>query len=85
MRSTVEILDSLDRELRKRAADLGLSFKEALNRAVAAGLPALESSPSPKRRYRVKAKTCGVRPGVDLLHLNRLVDELEDSERAARR
>jgi hypothetical protein len=81
MRSTVDIADALDRELRKRAARLGLSFKEALNRVIAAGLSALEDPPAKRRRYRVKAKACGFQPGRDLQHLNRLAAELEDEAR----
>lgn len=79
MRTTVDILNSLDEELRRKASRLGISFKEALNRALAAGLPALDP---PREPYRVQAKACGARAGVDWLHLNRLADELEDERRA---
>lgn len=78
MRTTVDIQDSLDRELREQAARLGITFKEALNRVVAAGLGSLQRPP---KKYRVKARACGIRPGVDWLHLNRLADELEDEGR----
>lgn len=78
MRTTVDIANALDEELRHKAAQLGISFKEALNRVIAAGLPALDQ---PEDRYRVHAKACGTRAGVDWLHLNRLADELEDEER----
>jgi hypothetical protein len=82
MRSTVDIYDSLDRILRKRAKELGLTYKEALNRALASGLHALEAGTAGEP-YRVRAKACGFRPGVDATHLNRLADELEDEERFA--
>ncbi len=78
MRTTVDIQDSLDSELRQQAARLGITFKEALNRVIAAGLCSLERPP---KNYRVKALACGIRPGIDWLHLNRLADELEDEGR----
>ena len=80
MRSTVDIHDSLDRILRKRAKELGITYKEALNRAVASGIHALED-PGDREPYRIRAKACGFRPGVDTAHLNRLVDEIDDEER----
>jgi hypothetical protein len=80
MRSTVDIHDSLDQLVRERAKELGISYKEALNRAVAAGLHALERGGTAEP-YRVRAKACGFRAGVDVAHLNRLVDELDDEER----
>ena len=78
MRTTVHIMDSLDEELRTKAQSLGISYKEALNRVIAAGLPALQT---PTRVFQVQAKECGWKPGIDILHLNRLADELEDEER----
>jgi hypothetical protein len=74
----VDIADALDRELRDKASRLGLSFKEALNRVIAAGLGVLDDRPRTGRRYRVKAKACGFQPGIDVMHLNRLASELED-------
>ncbi len=81
MRSTVDIHDTLDRELRRKADALGLSFKEALNRVIAAGLAHLGSSEKTKRkRFRIKARACGFQPGIDIEHLNRISDELEDRD-----
>lgn len=79
MRTTVDIIDPLDEQLRARAAELGITFREALNRVIAAGLPILQrEQPTP---FQVKAKSCGWMPGIDPLHLNRLADELDDEER----
>lgn len=82
MRSTVDILDPLDSELRGRAQKLGISYKEALNRVVAAGLKELEGADvrRHKKRYRVHARACGFKAGVDLQHLNRIADVLGDEE-----
>ena len=80
MRTTVDIHDSLDETLRRRAEELGLTYKEAINRALAAGIEVLTAAPK-RKPYRVRAKAHGFRAGVDVSHLNRLVDELEDEER----
>ncbi len=74
-------MDPLDRELREQAARLGITFKDALNRVIAAGLGSLEHPPP---AYKVRAKACGIKPGIDWLHLNRLADELEDEKRTTR-
>lgn len=76
MRTTVVLKDSLDRALRERARELGISYKDALNRAVEAGLSVLREEPPP---YRVRAKACGLKPGFDWLKLNTLADEMEDA------
>jgi len=78
MRSTVEISDILDRKLRKRAQKLGLTYKEILNRTLAAGLSHLENDN--RKPFTVVAKACGFKPGIDTGHLNRLADELDDEE-----
>jgi hypothetical protein len=78
MRTTVDIDDNLDQELRGHAAALGIPYKEALNRVIAAGLPVFSSRPPV---FTVLAKECGWRAGVDPLHLNRLADELDDEVR----
>lgn len=80
MRSTVDIYDVLDEALRERARRLGVSYKEVINQVLAAGLQQLDQVQEPARPYRVKAKACGFRPGIDTNHLNRLVDETEDEE-----
>ncbi len=80
MRSTVDIHNSLNAELRRRASELGITFREALNRVIAAGLPALRPESEKKKVYRVSARACGLSPGVDLEHLNRMADELDDEE-----
>jgi hypothetical protein len=78
MRTTIDLQDSLDRELRSRAHALGISYKEAMTRVVRAGLSVLAEQPPP---YKVRAKACGMKPGFDWNHLNRLADELEDEGR----
>jgi hypothetical protein len=75
MRTTIDLSENLDTELRSRAAALGISYKEAISRAVSAGLSVLAEPSVP---YTLKAKHCGLQAGFDWNHLNRLADEVED-------
>jgi len=76
MRTTVTLDEDVVAGLREVARERGVSFKEALNGAVRAGLG---SATSP-RPYRVPARRMGLRPGVDLDHALALAGRLEDDE-----
>lgn len=78
MRTTVTLDDDVAAALQATARERGLSFKEALNSALRAGL----SAPAKRRPYRVPARALGLRPGVDLDRALRLAAELEDEETA---
>jgi len=62
--------------LKRVAGERGVSFKEALNAAVRAGLRG-ETSPT---RYRMPGRPLGLRPGVDLTKALQLAAALEDEE-----
>jgi hypothetical protein len=79
MRTTVDIPDPLDEQLRAKAKNLGITFREALTRAITAGLPELDRNT--REPFKVRARACGWKPGIDPNHLNRLADELDDEER----
>jgi len=76
MRTTLTIDDDLAGLLKRRARELGVPFKEVINRTLRAGL-----GEQAKPRQRAAPKTIphafGFRPGIDLDKLNQLVDELE--------
>lgn len=81
MRTTLTLDDDLAGILRGRARELGISFKETVNRAIRAGLGSDVSSsggPAPQ----TIAHSFEFRPGVDLDKLNQLPDELEAAGRA---
>jgi hypothetical protein len=62
--------------LKQRARELGVPFKEAVNRTIRAGLGDAASArrrPAPK----VIPHSFGFKPGVDLDKLGQLADELE--------
>jgi len=77
MRTTLTLDPDVAARLRQVAKERGISFKEAVNRALRAGLAETHGSPKP---YRIKARNLGIRPGVDIDHALRLAGELEDAE-----
>jgi hypothetical protein len=76
MRTTLTLDDDLAGLLKQRARDLGIPFREAVNRTIRAGLgegAAIRRGPAPK----TIPHSFGVRPGIDLDKLGQLADELE--------
>jgi hypothetical protein len=77
MRTTVTLQPDIEASLRRLAAERGISFKEAINSTLRAAL----GTPSPTAApFAVKARSMGLRPGVDLDKALRLAGELEDAE-----
>lgn len=77
MRTTVTIDPDLAATLRRIARERGISFKEALNTFLRAGLGAQADSPRP---YRVPARHAGLRPGINLDKALSLAAAMEDEE-----
>jgi hypothetical protein len=76
MRTTLTLDDDLAGLLKRRARELGIPFKEAVNRTIRAGLEeeaAAPRHPAPK----TIPHSFGFRPGIDLDKLGQLADELE--------
>ncbi len=80
MRTTLTLDDDLAGLLKPRARDLGVPFKEAVNRTLRAGLGEAAGSRAPPK---VISHSFGVRQGVDLDKLGQLLDELEAEDYAA--
>lgn len=83
MRTTLTLDDDLAGLLKRRARELGVPFKEAVNRTIRAGLgeaAVTRRGPPP----RTIPHSFGFRPGVDLDKLGQLADELEAEDYAAR-
>ena len=78
MRTTLTLDDDLAALLKQRAAELGISFKEMVNRALRHGLGPSEKPDVPVPR--TLPHSFGFKPGIDLDKLNQLVDELEADE-----
>ncbi len=77
MRTTVTIDPDLAAKLRRIAQERNISFKEALNDALRAGLG---EQAGVARPYRLRARRLGLRPGIDLDRALRLAAALEDEE-----
>ena len=76
MRTTLTLEDDLAGLLKRRARELGIPFREAVNRTIRAGLgesAAARRGPAPK----TIPHSFGFRPGVDTDKLGQLADELE--------
>jgi len=82
MRTTLTIDDDLAGLLKQSARELGLPFKDVVNRTLRAGLGE-RAKPRRSRAPRTIPHAFGFRPGIDLDKLNQLVDELEAETYAA--
>lgn len=79
MRTTITLDDDVAVAVKRAAQQRGVSFKEALNAAVRAGL---RSGLPNARHYRVPSRRLGLRPGTDLTKALQLAAALEDEELA---
>jgi len=77
MRTTLTLDEDVARQLREISRRNGESFKEVVNSTLRKGLRTGEKTAQRLPRFEVKAKACGFQPGVDVLRLNQLNDELE--------
>jgi Arc/MetJ family transcription regulator len=77
MRTTLTIDDDLAGLLKQRAREMGVPFKEAVNRAIRAGLGEAAARTRRGAAPKTIAHSFGFRPGIDLDKLGQLADELE--------
>ena len=79
MRTTLTLDDDLAALLKKRARELGISFKEVVNCVIRSGLG--ERMLKPDRPVpKTLPHSFGFNPGLDLDKFNQLADELESEE-----
>ena len=77
MRTTITLDDTLVKELQRRAADSGRSFKDVVNETLLRGL----SQDPGRKRYRLRTVSLGgAAEGVDLTKALALAGALEDEE-----
>ena len=82
MRTTLTIEDDLAGILKRRAQEMGVPFKEAVNRTIRAGLGEA-AKPRRSKISKTISHSFGFKPGIDLDKLGQLVDELEAETYAA--
>ena len=76
MRTTVTLDPDVEARLREVARERGVSFKEALNSAIRAGLMAARG----QREYVTPARSLGLRAEVNLDKALQMAADLEDAE-----
>jgi hypothetical protein len=80
MRTTVTLDPDIEALVKRMMAERGLSFKEAVNAAIRAGLTAGPSGAT----FRTPTYAMGAQPQVGLHRALRLAGELEDEEIAGK-
>lgn len=76
MRTTVTLDADVAARLRRLARERGVSFKEAINGVLRAGLGARAVA----RPYQTPARALGLRPGIDLNKALSIAAAMEDEE-----
>jgi hypothetical protein len=76
MRTTVTLDKDVERMLREAMHRGRKSFKEALNAGLRAGLGG-RAAPAASAPFLVKARSLGLRAGIDPAGFNKLADDLE--------
>jgi hypothetical protein len=79
MRTTLTLDEDLVEQLHDLARRKGESFKQVVNSTLRRGLQD-QKGVSPLPRFQVRPKACGFLPGVDVLRLNQLNEDLEAEE-----
>lgn len=76
MRTTVTLDKDVERMLREAMHSSRISFKQALNTAIRAGL-SQKTARTASRPFVVRARPLGLRSGLDPAGFNKLADDLE--------
>jgi hypothetical protein len=76
VRTTVTLDEDVARRLEELRRERRISFKEAINSTLRRGL----IEPRPRKRFKQRTYSMGLRPGIDLTHAIRLSADLEDEE-----
>lgn len=77
MRTTLTLDADVAKKIENERRRSRRSLKEIVNDALRIGLASTALAQAPAPRFRVRARSCGFRPGVDPERLNQLIDQLE--------
>jgi hypothetical protein len=77
MRTTVTLEPDVAAKLRMVTRERGVPFKQAINDALRAGLA---TGTAPGKDFRVRARSMGIRPDVNVDKALTLAGEMEDAE-----
>ncbi|HLJ61098.1 MAG TPA: CopG family transcriptional regulator [bacterium] len=76
MRTTITLDEDVAARLKDEVRRSGRSFKEVVNEFIRLGLTARRVN-RPAQRFTVKARSLGLRPGLDYDKTSELVEQLE--------
>jgi predicted CopG family antitoxin len=76
VRTTLTLDDDVQARLEREARREGKSFKEVVNHYLRLGLTARQAY-EPARKFKVRARPMGLREGLSLVSIARLLEELE--------
>lgn len=79
VRTTLTLDHDVETRLREEMHRRGLSFKETVNSLLRVALTHPVSAP--ERRFKVRSRALGLKPGVDLDDIGGLLDEIDGEER----
>jgi hypothetical protein len=79
LRTTLTLEDDVAARVLAESRRTGRSFKATVNALLRAGLEARRAA-KPARRFKVRARALGVRPGIDYDNVADLVEQIEGSE-----
>jgi len=74
MRTTLTLDADVAERLKEATKESGASFKEMVNLVLRRGFSALEEPP-PERRFRVRARPLGAKPGVSFDNIGELLHD----------
>ena len=77
MRTTLTLEPDVASALKERAKQEDKSFKQVVNDLLRLGMAREAAGLSSRRKFKVRPHKGGFRPGVNLLKLNQLTDDLE--------
>jgi len=80
MRTTLTLDPDVASALKERAKQEDKPFKQVVNDLLRLGMAREAGGSSSRRKFKIHPHKGGFRPGVDLLKLNQLADDLETDE-----
>ena len=76
MRTTITLDDDVAAKLKKKVQKTGISFKDAVNEMLRAGLLFSEKA-AKQKPFKVNARPLGMRPGLNYDSISELLEQVE--------
>ena len=74
VRTTLTIDEDVAQKLKAEVRRSGRSFKETLNLALRKGLDSVAGVSAKKKRFRIRVRPLGIKPGVNYLKTSDMLD-----------